>query len=132
MKSDPELVAESSAIFGLWLPGCILLVDIHHLEGKLKGSRLAPEVWHPDIWEDAFQIGLTGNSMMVLDLCTQLLGSEDPLAKLGRVEMKIMLKEFCNIMDGALFDPERLTKNLLIRFLSVDVSSIDLPWPISG
>ena len=119
LKSDPELVAESSAIFGLWLPSCILLVDIHHLEGKLKGSRLAPEVWHPDIWEDAFQIGLTGNSMMVLDLCTQLLGSEDPLAKLGRVEMKIMLKEFSNIMDGALFEPERLTKNLLIRFFLV-------------
>ena len=41
----------SSALFGLWVPGCLLLVDVHHLEGKLKGSRLAPKGWPPDIWE---------------------------------------------------------------------------------
>ena len=124
--SGPEPLESSSAVFGLWVPGWLVLVDVHHLEGKLKGSRLAPEGWVSDIWEDAWQIGPTGNRMMVLDLYTQLLGSEDPLAKLGRVEMKIMLKEFCQIMDGKLVDPEHLRKNLLMRFLCVDDSFIDV------
>ena len=122
--SGPDPLDSSSALFGLWVPGCLLLLDVHHLEGKLKGSRLAPKAWFADIWEPAWQIGPAGNRMMVLDLCTQLLGSEDPLGKLGRQDMKNMLKEFSQIMDGAFFDQRCLTTNLLMSFLSVDPSSI--------
>ena len=122
--SGPHPMDSSSALFGLWVPGWLVLVDVHHLEGKLKGSRLAPEGWRPEIWQAAWQIGPTGNRMMVLDLCTELLVSEDPLGKLGRQDMKNMLKEFCQIMDGAFFDLESLQTNLLMCFLCVDVSSI--------
>ena len=122
--SGPEPLESSSALFGLWVPGWLMLVDIHHLEGKLKCSRLAPKGWHPDIWEAAWQIGPADNRMMVLDLCTKLLGSEDPLMKLGRGEMKTMLTEFCQIMDEKPADPEHLRKNLLMRFLCVDESFI--------
>ena len=107
------------------MPGWLLLVDVHHLQGKLKGSRLAPDGWHPDIWDAAWQIGVTGNTMMVLDLYNELCGSEDPLGKLGRSEMEAVLKEFCEIMDGREgLDRERLTSNLLMRFLCVGASSM--------
>ena len=122
--SGPEPLESSSALFGLWVPGWLVLVDVHHLEGKLKGSRLAPKGWHPDIWEAAWHIGPTGNRMMVLDLCTELLGSIHPLGKVGRKDMKNILKEFSQIMDGAFFDQRCLTTNLLMSFLSVDPSSI--------
>ena len=62
--------------------------------------------------------------MMVLDLCTELLGSIHPLGKVGRKDMKYILKEFSLTIDGAVFDLECLEANLLMRFLCVDVSSI--------
>ena len=110
----------SSAVFGLWVPTCLLLVDIHHLDGKLKGSRLAPQ----KLWQAAWQIGPTGNRMKVLDFCTELLGSEHPLGKLGRQDMKNILKEFCRIMDGEVQDLDSVQTNLLMQFLCVKVESV--------
>jgi len=119
----------SSALFGLWVPGWLLLVDVHHLDGKLMGSRLATEASHPDIWDAAWQIGLRGNITKVLDLCeidplvkAKPLGSIDPLVKLGRIEMEKVLKEFCDFIDGKPFDLERVRMNPLVCFLCVDVS----------
>ena len=112
----------SCALFGLWVPGCLLLVDVHHLAGKLKGSRLVTEAWHPDIWDAAWQIGPRGKITKVLDLCTKLLDSIDPLVKLGRIEMEKVLKEFCDFIDGKPFDLERVTMNPLVKILCVDVS----------
>ena len=109
--SSPELrgLTQSSALFGLWVPGCLLLADVHHLaSGKLKGSRLAPLVWHSDIWDTAWQIGHAGtqSGMMVLDWTQLNMDSEDPLANLGRVEMEKELKEFCDLLDGRRTPPE--------------------------
>ena len=114
--------ASSCALFGLWVPGWLLLVDVHHLEGKLMGSRLATEAWHPDIWDDPWKIGPSLEIMKVLDLCTELLGSLDPLGKLGRTQMGQVLKEFCDFLDGKSFDLERVTINPLVKILCVDVS----------
>ena len=101
-----ETFAGSSALFGLWVPGCLLLADVHHLaSGKLKGSRLAPHVWRSDIWDNAWQIGHAGTGMMVLDW-TQLMDGEDPLANLGRVEMAKELDDFCELLDGRRTPPE--------------------------
>ena len=115
----------SNALFGLWLPCCLLLVDVHHLEGNLKGSRLSPEGWRTDIWDDdnTWRVGFAGNTMMVLDLCKELRGGNDPLAKLGRSQMNEVLQEFCDIMGGKIVDLERMDRNLLMRFLSVDSSA---------
>ena len=93
--------ATSSAMFGLWFPCCLLLVDVHHLEGKLKDSRLDPKNWLPS--ETAWQIGPAGreNQMQVLEFCTVLHDdTEHLLGKLGRGEMKEVLQDFCAILDG--------------------------------
>ena len=97
-----SLPESSAALFGLWVPGCLLLADVHHLGvgGKLKGSRLVPPAWRSDIWDTAWQIGHAGDKTTVLDFCTQLMGSEDPLANLGRVEMEKELQDFCDWLDG--------------------------------
>ena len=115
--------ASSAALFGLWVPCCVLLLDVHHLEGKLKGSRLAPEGWRTDIWDASWKIGNTDNTMMVLDFCTELYGSEDPLGELGRTEMVHMLQEFNKFMEGVPPDWEHLERNHLMRFLSVSVGA---------
>lgn len=119
----------SCALFGLWVPACLVLVDVHHLEGKLKVSRLTPEKWKTDIWKDAWKIGYTDKRMMVLDLCTELLVGGDPLGMKGRKEMNDILKEFCQIMDGELVDEECLNKNHLMRFLSVSCGAATPPPP---
>ena len=122
VRSSDNGLQSSSTLFGLWVPGCLLLVDVHHLAGKLKGSRLVTEAWHPDIWDAAWQIGPRGKITKVLDLCTKLLDSIDPLVKLGRIEMEKVLKEFCDFIDGKPFDLERVTMNPLVKILCVDVS----------
>ena len=93
--------ATSSAMFGLWFPCCLLLVDVHHLEGKLKDSRLDPKNWLP--CKTAWQIGPAGreNQMQVLEFCTVLHDdTKNLLGKLGRGEMKEVLQDFCAILDG--------------------------------
>ena len=116
-RSIPD---SSSALFGLWLPCCLLLVDRHHLSGKLKNSRLAPQAWVSDIWKDAWEIGCKDKKMKVLDFCTTL-GSEDSLGRLGYEDMKKMLEEFVKILDGQYVKNECFRTNLLMNFLSVDV-----------
>ena len=118
-----EFWASSPAKFGLMFPCCcLLLVDVHHLAGKLKGSRLVTEAWHPDIWDAAWQIGPRGKITKVLDLCTPYLCSIEPLVQLGRIEMQKVLKEFCDFIDGKPFDLERVAMNPLVKILCVDVS----------
>ena len=88
-------------MFGLWFPCCLLLVDVHHLEGKLKDSRLDPKNWLTS--KTAWQIGLAGreNQMQVLEFCTVLHDhTKDLLGKLGQGEMKEVLRDFCAILDG--------------------------------
>ena len=93
-----EFWASSPAKFGLMFPCCcLLLVDAHHLNGKLKGSTLDSRRFCDNAW----QIGPAGNEMMVFDFCTELHGSSHILGKLGRSEMVIVLNEFCAILDGS-------------------------------
>ena len=115
----------SPAVFGLWLPCCLCLVDKHHLSGKLKDSRLAPQGWVSDIWTSAWQIGPEHKRMVVLNLCTEL-SSEDPLGRLGYTDMVKVLEEFLHIIDGGLVNNECLKTNLLMKFLSVDVSTASM------
>ena len=92
--------ASSPAMFGLWVPGCLLLVDMHHFGGKLKHSRLSPDAWQTDIWDTAWRIGPVGREMVVLEFCIALHRSEHLLGKLGQVEMTRVLQDFCDILDG--------------------------------
>ena len=122
VRSSANGHQSSSALFGLWVPGYLLLVDVHHLAGKLKGSRLATEAWLLDIWPHAWQFGPSLGITKVLDLCSELLCSQDPFVKLGRTQMHTVLQEFCDLIDGKPVDLERVTMNPLVKFLCVDVS----------
>ena len=90
--------ASSPAMFGLRFPCCLLLVDAHHLNGKLKGSKLSRKDW-----DNAWKIGPAGNAMMAMDFYTELHddNSSHILGKLGRAEMEAELREFCAILDGS-------------------------------
>ena len=117
----------SSALFGIWLPGCLLLIDVHHLAGKLNDSRLAPAAFHPDIWDQAWVIKLQAPvsnhltwaittetcTLMILDYCTDLMGSGADIGMLGRLEMRTVAQEFITILDGK----EPYNKNNLILAL---------------
>ena len=102
-----EWWASSPAMFGVVFPYCLLLVDVHHLNGKLKGSTLDTS---RNMWDNAWQIGPAGNEMDLMmaldfytDFCTELHDSDhivQLLGKLGRVEMESELYEFCAILDG--------------------------------
>ena len=88
------VMSASSAIFGLWLPTThLLLVSVHHLEGKLRRSRIAPETgnWSRELWKNAWRIGsgqADNQVMMVLDYNFQLFESGYPLGTLGEEEME--------------------------------------------
>ena len=113
------LYRTSCTVFGLWVPGCILILDVHHLTGKLRPSRLAPDRCFPDIWQDAWIIGPTHATMKVLDLCTEILASGDPLSRLGKKEMLPELEEFRRFTDNG-FRKFAKSTNGLVNFLSVD------------
>ena len=125
--------ASSATLFGLWVPGFLLLVDIHHLNGKLKSSRLAPDTsdYQRNVWKNALRIGYE-NQTMVLDYSTELVATPaEPLARLGRHHMEETLLDFLEILDGLIINykpvpcPEtRVKKNLLMQFLAVDTSKV--------
>ena len=98
-----EWWASSPAMFGLVFPYCLLLVDVHHLNGKLKGSMLDISISR-DMWDNAWRIGPDGNEMMALDFstdfCTKLHDSDHILGKLGRFELESELYAFCAILNG--------------------------------
>ena len=99
---------------------------MHRLKGKLKGSRLAPDGWRPDIWDSAWLIGPPDDRTMILDFCTELLDRYDLLGMLGRNDMGKVLKEFRDFMDGAIeLTSDSVGSSLLMRFLSVDASAFE-------
>ena len=127
MRHDRGNGSCSCALVGLWFPTHLLLLDLHHLTGKLKGSRLQPQGWHAEIWDDTFEIGATDKRMMVIDFCNELFSSGDPLGRLGQTDMHRGLDEFSDIMDGDITDLGIMTRNEFMRFLSVDTSMPSLP-----
>jgi len=70
--------------FGLWFPGCLILINDWHLSGKLKGTRLnswAPQ-WEPNhIWDRAIRLGIG------VDTCHHQAGRTKPF-------LFILVKEF--------------------------------------
>ena len=57
--------------------------------------------------------------MKVLDLCTEILASGDPLSKLGRKEMLPELEAFRHFTDNGIRKFAKST-NGLVNFLAVD------------
>ena len=120
--------------FGILLLGYLLFIDIHHLKGKLHGSRLAPQVLRPDIWDSAIVIGCgskracheqCSQTTHVIDYWTVILESDDPLMMMGNHELERHIDDLFQFLDGEQTTVliTKLAHNPIVQFLCVDLSS---------
>ena len=113
-----------SGEFGVLFPGILLLIDVAHLDGKLKPSRLAPDSWSStEIWDQGLLIGVMDcgrrDIIHVADFRQDAYECQE-LRALGKAKMGKAAEDFLNYLDGII--PSGLEEqNPIMKFLCVQV-----------
>ena len=109
--------------FGVLFPGLLLLINVAHLHGKLKPSRLAPESWSStEVWDHGLVIGVINYGrkgiVHVADFRQDAYECQE-LTALGGWKWGKAAEDFFNFLDG--YSRSGSEENPIIKFLCVQV-----------
>ena len=118
-----KLWAGAGAGAGVLFPGLLLLINVAHLHGKLKPSRLAPESWSStEVWDHGLVIGVINcgrkGIVHVADFRQDAYECQE-LTALGTWKWGKAAEDFFNFLDG--YSRSGSEENPIMKFLCVQV-----------